>query len=112
MIFDPIFCSAPANRPCCSAQEVLTVTKNSPNLGLIRRTGLRSMVRPTSSESGSSICGKSLKPIGWGVFSTGPFSAARPGLSTEIDAALGNEAVVAWLTPEEIARVHEPCSRG
>lgn len=46
------------------------------------------------------------------AFTTGPFSGARPGLSAEIDAALSNEAVVSWLTPEEIVRVRDLCRRG
>lgn len=41
------------------------------------------------------------------AFSSGPFSSARPGLSAEIDAALSNESVVAWLTPDEIAQVRD-----
>lgn len=42
-----------------------------------------------------------------GVFSNGPFTSARPGLSAEIEAALSNEAVVSWLTPEEIAQIRD-----
>ncbi len=42
-----------------------------------------------------------------GVFSNGLFTSSRPGLSAEIEAALGNEEVVAWLTPDEIAQVRD-----
>ncbi|MEX1080990.1 MAG: hypothetical protein WEC99_03130 [Halofilum sp. (in: g-proteobacteria)] len=47
-----------------------------------------------------------------GAFTSGPFSSARPGLSAEIDAALGNVDVIAWLTPDEIAQIRDLKARG